>query len=224
MNYKQAQQLLQGRKQKKLASNTYLRKETDCYVIKFHDTDILKIYPKFSELSNGNFYTTITKERLNEYHDIVCIKQSKKRWYIVNRKTKKRDLFFNGIQLDYSGNIINPQVDDDTNKVKTLDKLIKDYIDGFCKHVESGKLEYPSGGDCWYCHMMDEKLEKMMHVVEHLNENYFVPSFLYNIIKLKGYNDSRFVFEMIKTNNHPFKLLLQWYFRKNYNALLECIE
>jgi hypothetical protein len=224
MNYHQAKAKIDGRESKKLANNTYLLKDSkdDCYNIRLHATIIMKLYKNYTELNNGGYYTRTTKERLNEYLEHGFIRQSKSQWYYLQNRYNE-NLYFDGIQIDYDGNVLNP-VMIDFNKFKQLKKLIKDYINNFEKDIQENGLEYPSGGDCWHCCIFDQNMSNMGHIIEHLKESYFVPSLLFNIIKIRGYVYPEVIFETIKEKRRSCKQELQWFFNKNFNAILNSME
>jgi hypothetical protein len=67
--------------------------------------------------------------------------------------------------------------------------MILRYCDEFVKALQDGKVEEPSGGDCWYCCMRTEDgktmgdISKSDHLKKHMLEKYYVPSLLMNAIQ-----------------------------------------
>ncbi|MCP3681272.1 MAG: hypothetical protein GY861_01150 [bacterium] len=230
MNYSKAKELFESKRKnaesKPLANNTRLFyfPENDCYAIRLHKTDIVKIYSNDSyELNTGNWYTVTTKARMNAYIPIN-IYTHKRTWFIGNYNHKTDLKYFDGMILDSTGKLLNPEKApaDNSRQKKVLDKSIKKYIDGFCNDIEKNGIEYPNSGDCWLCSLFKDTND-IEHIFSHFNENYYVPSLLFNAIKLAGYAKPEFIFEMIKRNkeSHFAKTALKAYFRKNYHTLLD---
>lgn len=212
-------------------SNTLLKKDGDKFLIRLYDTEIISITPQnVLTLDSGGYKTNTTKYRINELTN-ADISQAKKVWYV-----KGGTEFFDGIQIDLKGNVLNPipEIIKESlaNKRKLLDKLITKYCDGFQKIVKAGELQVPGNGDCWYCVMVTNKgiclgdaTENDKHIIEHLREQYFVPALLYNAIKIKGYYDAACIYYMIQTtkNNKLARQTLRYYFRKKYESLLKLV-
>lgn len=233
LNYTEAKNLFDRAKDKMkgkpLAKNTRLLGDSPHtgaeYYIRFHNTDIIWIAENSFTLYNGGYFTKTTKERLNEFSPARLF-QEKKKWYIADENGKHT--FFDGITVDNNGVVINPLSCDaekiDVEKRRLLDKKIKNYIDGFCRMIENGNLEYPSGGDCWFCSMFEQSENASKeHIFSHFEENYYVPSLLFNAIKSKNYRNPELIFNMIIRGNNDkiARMELRYYFRKIYYRLLE---
>lgn len=211
-------------------SNTVLKKDDDKFLIRLYDTEIISITPQnILTLDSGGYKTNTTKYRINELTN-ANISQAKKVWYVKDTE------FFDGIQIDLKGNVLNPLPEtikeSFENKRKLLDKLITKYCDGFQKMVEAGELQVPSNGDCWYCVMvtnegicLGDATDNDDHIIQHLREQYFVPALLYNTLKTKGYYDPACIYYMIQTtkNGKQARQLLRYYFRKKYESLLKLV-
>jgi hypothetical protein len=217
-------------KGKRLQSNTLLKKDGDKFLIRLYDTEIIAITPQnVLTLDSGGYKTNTTKYRINE---LTCanISQAKKVWYIKDTE------FFDGIQIDLKGNVLNPLTETIkeslANKHKLLDKLITRYCDGFQAMVEAGELKVPSSADCWYCSLvtnegvcLGDATTNDDHIIQHLREQYFVPSLLYNAIKTKKYYDPALIFHMIQHNKNGkmARRELRYFFRKKYESLLKLV-
>ena len=83
------------------------------------------------------------------------------------------------------------QNNDKENRVKDMSLKIKTYVNGFINDIKTNGLEAPSGGDCWGCCMVDDSGKTVMgddHLLNHIDDKYYVPSLLYNSLKEMGYN------------------------------------
>lgn len=70
MNYAAADNLLQGRCKlsRKIANNTYLRRDGRGIVVRFHSRDVVQFQPGGAiKVSHGGFRTVTTKARINEF-------------------------------------------------------------------------------------------------------------------------------------------------------------
>jgi hypothetical protein len=71
-----------------------------------------------------------------------------------------------------------------TKNLKKLDKKINIYINGYMEKLTSRKLEKPSGSDCWFCALGNDKgslgevTHDKNHIISHMKEKYYVPSLL----------------------------------------------
>ncbi len=203
MNYLEATKTLDNRSSKKIANNTYLKQLNDCIGLLYHDTYIIKFYSDYMILDNGGYYTMTTKERLNTF-GIVGIYQKNSIWYLSDNSA-----FYNGVKIDYSSNVINPKdpkKDEDQNKKLKL--KINKYSSKFIEYINKGKLQIPSGGDCWFCAMktdqnmaLGDATKNNQHLLDHIAENYFVPSLLFNAIKEAGYGNPELIYSVIQNGN-----------------------
>jgi hypothetical protein len=107
--------------------------------------------------------------------------------------------------------------------------MLTKYCAGFRKMIEAGDLEYPGGGDCWLCALVTEDGETwgdstndVSHIFCHFEQQYYVPSLLFNAIKSTGYNE-RFLYQHIKETKDGKRAqhILRQYFRKMRQQLLD---
>jgi hypothetical protein len=70
---------------------------------------------------------------------------------------------------------------DNTQEINTLKRKITKYVNSYYDTFAAGKLPIPSNGDCWYCSLF--KSDDKQHLLDHIEESYFVPSLLVNAIK-----------------------------------------
>ena len=213
MKYKEAINLIKNRSSKKLANNTYLLKDGVNFVIRLHETNIVTITPKNHYiLNNGGWQTMTTKDRMNRY--LPCnIWQEKGLWYLSG------SLYYNNMELNSKGNPVKPKNPNKTEKnKKQLDKSVTKYIKGFIKDIKENGLNDPSGGDCWYC--MGNMGNSYSHILQHIKEGYFVPSFLWNVIKTRGYNEPAFIWNICKDDGDFAGRELRAYFKKIKHNLI----
>lgn len=240
MNYQEAQKEFakcrNKDKGKKLSTNCWLRKEENEFCIHLYNTNIVRISTdNVFTLDNGG-WTTPTTRRYIENYSGINITQYNKVWYIMPKEKGNREEFFNGIKVNEKGKVLNPKstkaLKEVERKRKILDKLIKRYVNGFKELVNNGELQAPNGGDCWYC-LMQTKDGKSLgdatnndsHIINHLREQYYVPSLLFNAIKVNHTNPS-FVYQYLFMNSkdgNRARQVLRYYFRKKYDNLLALI-
>ena len=88
--------------------------------IRLHNTDIVIIKDNSYILNSGNYRTPTTKDRINKYSP-ARISQNNGQWFI------KGYLFYDGIEINLSGNIISKKLESDDNKVNEMKKKIVNY-------------------------------------------------------------------------------------------------
>jgi len=167
-----------------IANNTTVRLVEGGVAIKLHNTDIVTMLDNGKTiLSSGGWRTHTTKERLNEYTR-SGISQKLGVWYM-----RDKSLFYDGIELDINGDVIKPQNTEKYEKeLIKIKKRAKTYAHNFALALEAGKVDFPSGGDCWYCLML-QGVNNDRHIIDHMDKSYFVPSLLVNAAKASGYQD-----------------------------------
>ena len=231
-SYLDAAVILGNRKTKKLANNTYLRKDGDNYVIRLHETDIVTIRPaECTEyvLNTGGWFTMTTKGRITDYSPAQVFSKSGV-WY-VKCATGKVFLYEDGMIINQCGVVLSDlkTVEAATPHLKQLNKKVKEYVTGYVKHVEEHGLEAPSGGDCWNC-LFGLQAPKMAtgsldHVFAHVLEKYYVPSFyvLALMLKYKTEDVSRYYhFPYFRSSEHV-KQVLMWFFNRYRVEMLRLI-
>lgn len=200
LSYQKANDLLQGRNKdsRKLANNTYLKREDGKIVVKLHKTNIITIEKDLHILNSGGWLTPTTKDRMNQF-SYANIYQYKRKWIIHKIvpggwiSNNDYSMFYDGIKINSEGNVVSKLKFED-KKTDKLDNLINTY----CKELkEMEKLPEPSTGDCWYCLMrvMRAKegntlgeLTRSDHLLNHLKEKYIMGSLIYNALKERGYS------------------------------------
>jgi hypothetical protein len=71
---------------------------------------------------------------------------------------------------------------------------VRKYANGYIIALKSGKVNTPSGGDCWYCFFKDTQTGKPLgevtkdkeHILAHIKNKYYVPSLAWNALKAMG--------------------------------------
>ena len=185
--YADALAKLNGRKSRKIANNTYLRKEeSGNIVVRLHSTDIITFTPDdLVTLNSGGWKTVTTKARMNEFSPFQ-IAQEKGVWVVANPKPKPNTsawdsplLYADGITMDTrTGDVLGAgERDKETELRKRIGKYAKQYVEA----LYAGKIPKPSGKDCWICLGMVPGDKG--HLISHLEENYFVPSLIVNAVK-----------------------------------------
>ena len=101
IDYSSAQKILAGRQKRKIGNNTYLEQIDEVFIVRLHNTDIIKIYPNNTQaISSGGWQTSTTKNRINEY-SFASISQQKGTWFLRNGEK-----FFDGMIVDSDGQIV----------------------------------------------------------------------------------------------------------------------
>ena len=126
-----AAQAKRNLEKKKLANNTYLLQKEDKFLIRLHNTDIVKITQEagqsFFTVSTDGWLTATTKERINSFTPLRVF-QKRGVWYVPQQKEGREEnvVFFDGIKVDISGRIVNsPGASlDDIEKNRKLDQMI----------------------------------------------------------------------------------------------------
>lgn len=159
-------------------------------VIKYHDTDICLIQPDNSRsFFTDGWKTYTTKERISDLlPQPFGIYQEKGIWYIWNYQTKEKYLFAEGITITADNRVIG--AGKSPKKDEQLRKRIQVYSKGFMAALLAGKVNKPSGGDCWYCYLHTENGKSMGdafgdkdHLNSHLSEKYYVGSLFWNAVQ-----------------------------------------
>lgn len=194
--------LAQGRKPgyKRLSGRgcTNLHSNEDGSIaLKYHNTDVVTFAPGFVELNSGGWLTPTTKERMNRGLAMAGlgfsnVYQDKKIWYVKDAE------FFDGIRLDYAGNVLNARPKTPPQNLRKVSrelldvndwrltemlkehkpeaqaitrKLITRWIAELSKQIDAGTFNTDSAGACWFCGLRtqdNEPLGEAMHDIDHL--------------------------------------------------------
>jgi len=198
--YNHYNELLQGRckNSRRLENNTYVQRRDSDIVIKYHDTDIIRFKDdeKTIIVDCSDFRTVTTRQRLSAYLP-VNVSQKNYIWYI-GKDRNNQALFFDGIELNYNGDIISDpklvQYKEDKKTIK-IKKDINKYCNALIKFIDKNGVPMPNSGDCWDCSMRTENnitlgdsTNNHSHLLEHIKENYIHGSLIYNALTEAGYN------------------------------------
>lgn len=195
-SFDDAANLLTGRNKdsKKLANNTYLVRTSDGFAVKLHDTNIVTINKDGTyTLNSGGWLSMTTKARMNEFAP-VSISQSKGVWYL-----RDGSLYSDGMTVNTDGDNVAGSVDPAKyeQELAKIKKTARKYAKDFVKALQAGTVAMPSAGDCWYCALksdgtpLGDKTSNNAHLLDHIEENYFVPSMLVNAGREAGYRDDQ---------------------------------
>lgn len=183
---------------RKVANNTYAHRNDDGSIsVRLHQTDVVTISPNGAiELSTGGWYTMTTRDRIERFSG-VKIFSDRGVWYVYY-PGKDKVPYFDGIKFGPAGKCLNGV------SAATWKKYLKDRaamqrkIQGYCtgahNWLTTEPREFPNMGDCWYCSMrttdgdsLGEKTGDIGHLLDHLDESYYMGSLLYNALEAKGY-------------------------------------
>lgn len=174
-----------GKTSKKIAHATTLRREGVQLVVKFHETDILVLAPNGTiQVNSGGWRTPLTKERIHEFGGIL-IHSVEDIWFVKGKRGALSH-YYDGMAFDEKGIPETPRTEtfkSVMSRKHALDRATRTYRKGFMaalkKQVdEGGAFRRPSSGDCWYCHLFGDP--GVDHVLRHMEQDYFVPSLLFN--------------------------------------------
>lgn len=219
---------------KKLANNTYLHETQDGIAVRLHNTDVVTIHPDNTyTLNSGGWQTFTTKARINEFSP-ARLGQDKGIWYLyvgAGAGWSKRVAFHDGVKVDANGKPVGMAGDDTADvedKKRKLDKLTRDYINGFAADaLANGGLKEPSQGDCWGClftaqahpfplnlppwqqtpymgvnlatvNVKESEPMGVDHLLQHFEEKYYVPSLLWKAIHSRGYQHPSVIWHFIE--------------------------
>lgn len=180
-----------------VARNTFQYLDGDVKVLRLHSTDILRIMPDGRvKLDSGGWQTVTTKDRMNRFLPAAYrIVQERGQWFVTRWYENDCD------RIPYYDGMILP---DAFNKRAAGDKLEKanakltKEINSFVRKLDKlDKLPMPGGGDCWYCHLFQGKVEPgaehkgdTEHLLQHIREGYIHGSLLVNAMRWAGYQDA----------------------------------
>jgi hypothetical protein len=179
---------------RKVGNNTYLERRTaKTIALRLHDTDVLTFTLSGSVvLSSGGWKTVTTKARMNDYLPRGWkVGSDRGAWGLYNCGKYVAD-YQDGITITRFDNVRGAPSKTATNKLQSLRKQIGEYARDYTAKLKAGELSPPNGGDCWYCLMFDSGIApggrsaNATHLTEHVQENYFVPSLVFNALAAMG--------------------------------------
>ena len=168
-------------------NNTRVQSTGSSINVKFWGTFIASISPADGiTLNAGGYRTHTTKERINKVLPRPwSVYQSAGVWYLRNYENDIEYIFEDGITIRPDGSVINAGVDTRREDRKLLAR-IKKYSTLYVDKLLAGKIGQPGPGDCWGCLFESDGNENPLgtdHLLQHLEENYFVPSLLVKAVK-----------------------------------------
>lgn len=219
--------VLNGRQSRKVGNNTYMQqRDEDAIAVKLHDTDVVTALRDGSVvLDSGGWKTVTTKDRMNKWlPDPWRVWTERGTWYLGRIPTWHKPLkeqlaegsaciFADGITITANGAVrgYEPYNANREADVKWLKSRVKQYAKLYTAELP---MPQPSGGDCWYCCMVDDKGKTMgdfasahdhpsateiralieagdaevigNHIIAHIIEDYMVPSLAANALKEFG--------------------------------------
>jgi hypothetical protein len=247
MTYQEALDKLKGRPRRKLQNNTYLETREHAIAIRLHATDVVTLHEDGTyTLDSGGWKSVTTKDRINAYTS-VNLWQEKHVWYVGGRED--RYLFVDGMRLDAQWQPIDGvQPGGTAKRQRELSKLVTAYVKNFRTSVGEHGIENPAPGDCLACYFAhtpgntktgtynaDDSFTDttgkadplgVSHLLDHIDERWYVPSLLWNAIRERGYRDPALIWHLTASGNtlHNIERDLLRYFQKRYPALIEALE
>lgn len=197
---------------KPVANNTRLfRRGPDVIALRFHETDVVTFHADGRiTLASGGWRTMSTKDRMNHTAGIT-VYSDRAEWFV---KTPGHEAvpYFDGMTFADDGSVLSGGITAEEWKehlrfTRERRKAVKGYVDGFIRALREG-IPLPSGGDCWFCALTTQTGEKMgdhaarvggdqTHLLDHIEESYYVPSLLVNAVYERGYGNPQVVLSMM---------------------------
>ena len=178
--------------------------EGDDIGLRYHDTIVVRWNPDGSiSLDSGGWTTATTKSRMNEYlPNGWMVYQERGVWYLSNR-WEATWVYRDGITIHPDGAVAGAAPKEEVAEVQKKRKQVRAYATRFVQALAAGEVPSPSNGDCWYClfHTEDgrslgEATKDDSHLWAHIEENYYVPSLLWNA--LEGGNISNMAYNWLR--------------------------
>jgi len=208
MNYQEGRMLLDKARgaSKKLARNTVLRLEGETLIVRFWDTDIIRIESDGTyTLNSGGFRTATTKDRFNTLLPAFNIWQDNGLWYIYHAGDNL-GMFEDGIQVrvtETDVEIVSKSKYDaeEVEKAKKrIDRMVSRYITAYTAHIMRNGLPEVSDADCWGCRFEAQGHKELMfdHYLMHFRENSFVPTLFHQAFAEVPFGNPRLVWGMME--------------------------
>ena len=184
MTYTSLNEKLTGRntQSRKIGNNTYAVRKERAIAVKLHNTEIVTFHQDGAiTFDSGGWRTSTTKARMNEFSPARVL-QARGVWTIsIDGQSANYADGITWTDKKWIGAGEDPK--EGLKLVKRLSRFAGAYMDAF----DSGNVPTPSNGDCWGCLMVATNGERPMggksHILDHLDENYFVPSLLMRAIE-----------------------------------------
>lgn len=196
--------------------------------VKYCDTHIVIKRPAHNTivLSSGGFFTKTTKERIEEYAPIR-IYQKLGVWYVGVKDNRypahpeEMPIFYDGMVIDYDGQIMSTIRYDDTKKKNKLRRKISKFV----SLITKDNIPLPAPGDCFYCSLrtddgtsLGDAFKDTDHLHSHLEEGYLTGSLLLSAMKEAGYREEQlYFFHEIHMFEYPRRALRKYLNRRLLN-------
>ncbi len=204
MNYEEARSLLvdargKERATKKLAHNTYLRREGSDFVIRLHATDIITYHADGSiTLDSGGWQTVTTKDRFNRFVDGFRVSSEKSVWYLhkIGEWQSPVSAFYDRMTFASDGTMVTEVLVNDDAELRKMKRAIRGYVDLYTNEriaeLVEGARAGDHRGDCFFCQMLDTGAND--HLLSHIEESYVMVSTIVRALHHVGYNDQQMPF------------------------------
>ena len=146
-------------------------------------------------LNSGGWRTMTTKDRINKYAPIYLF-ADRGQWYAGNSWHDKQFFFQDGMVINPDGSFSGVMSHKEAQAEQKLRAQVRKYAKGYLAALKAGKVDKPSGGDCWYCALKEVGTGKPLgelsdkgkngHIREHIKDKYYVPSLAWNAFEALG--------------------------------------
>lgn len=169
---------------------------------RLHNTDIAVTDSEGVQLFTGGWKTITTKDRINKILSSlrlgISVYQKSGKWFLHCPTTHVE--FFDGIKVNRNGQVSDPPKST-IREAARIEAWMKK-VNTWAKKIRKDGPPTPSGGDCWYCMFITNRVDGPVptieelkkdpdHLIQHLKENYLHGTMLVLAMKVGGYNDDQ---------------------------------
>lgn len=210
-------------KGKPVASNTRVFNHDTHLSVMLYTTEVVRSHPDNTfTLRTGGWYTPTTKDRIETYSP-ARIHTRNGCWFLQGEVP-----LIDGLVIDGTGKpvqlVTNQAREEFARKERFLTREITKYISGFVETVGRRELKDPGPGDCCLC-----RVQSTTHILDHLQESYYVPSLLYWAY-VEACNGDEAAAQRAwhlcvrYPNQHHVRCVLRRYFRRRKTVLIDALN
>jgi len=191
------EQVGEGKVERRLGKTAaWVEREGGDRVLILHNTPIVTVRADDGAivLDSGGWKTLTTKKYMNEALGDEGLRgwyiyQRSSMWYLHKLQDADHFTFKDGITILPDGTVVGASTATDKQS-RNLVNAINKYADEFVKALFGGRVDAPSGGDCWDCSFIVTDNNRTLgewsdsdHILSHVRESYYVPSLLLRAVE-----------------------------------------
>lgn len=173
---------------RKIGNNTYVERRGEDIAVKLHNTDVVTYRPDGSiTLDSGGWRTVTTKARMNEFSPL-SVGSVRGVWQVSPRYDwDNAALFHDGITAFPDGGgrftlTVDPDAERRVREARDMQRRITNFTKRFRVEID-GNGTVDTTGDCFLCLLGQQD----GHLLQHIEEDYYVPTMFANACKARGY-------------------------------------